>query len=364
MGVKLQSSAGGSVELNAPVTTAAYTLTVPTTSGIIATTDQLQNFRNKIINGGLQVWQRNTSQTTGGYNSVDRFYFGWSSGSLSVVKGVDVQPSISSDLGNYMLLGGTSLVGGYILHTVENVRTFAGQTCTLSYYYNNVSGTETGTPPYLRQAFGSGGSTSVDTAPISDTSVLVLGTIYRRVLVFNVPSVAGKTIAADNGALTIIIPVAGTFQKTFYSLQLEGGSVATPFEQRPFGLELQLCQRYYQQSTPYGWVAPYAGAYSLRCGIASTYNGVAAETCYIPFATTMRGTPTITFYRPSHSTGHANALALYSNGTTWQYPSVATTVGFVHSSGFIANMDVTGKGSNSGTSAITEGSWIASNEIT
>ena len=33
---------------------------------------------------------------------------------------------------------------------------------------------------------------------------------------------------------------------TIRDVQLEEGSVATPFEQRPYGLELSLCQRYYQ----------------------------------------------------------------------------------------------------------------------
>lgn len=34
---------------------------------------------------------------------------------------------------------------------------------------------------------------------------------------------------------------------TFTNVQLEEGSVATPFEQRPYGLELSLCQRYFQK---------------------------------------------------------------------------------------------------------------------
>ena len=34
---------------------------------------------------------------------------------------------------------------------------------------------------------------------------------------------------------------------TFNFVQLEEGSVATPFENRPYGLELSLCQRYYQK---------------------------------------------------------------------------------------------------------------------
>jgi hypothetical protein len=40
-------------------------------------------------------------------------------------------------------------------------------------------------------------------------------------------------------------------------IQLEKGSVATPFEFRPYPLELQLCQRYYQEIK--GWrISTYA----------------------------------------------------------------------------------------------------------
>ena len=35
------------------------------------------------------------------------------------------------------------------------------------------------------------------------------------------------------------------------ALQLEKGTIPTPFEYRPYALELSLCQRYYQKYTNY-----------------------------------------------------------------------------------------------------------------
>jgi hypothetical protein len=53
---------------------------------------------------------------------------------------------------------------------------------------------------------------------------------------------ASSNVSAATGAVSVI----GTLNATFYitGLQLETGSVATPFERRPYGTELMLCQRY------------------------------------------------------------------------------------------------------------------------
>ena len=93
---------------------------------------------------------------------------------------------------------------------------------------------------------------------------LSLTTSWQKFTVtVSVPSISGKTLGTDgNDYLGVLFwfdagssyatraaslgQQSGTFD--IANVQLEEGSVATPFEQRPAGLELQLCQRYYEQS--------------------------------------------------------------------------------------------------------------------
>jgi hypothetical protein len=55
---------------------------------------------------------------------------------------------------------------------------------------------------------------------------------------------AGATYTSATGATSVV----GTNGATWYitGVQLEVGSVATPFERRPYGTELSLCQRYFE----------------------------------------------------------------------------------------------------------------------
>ena len=67
-------------------------------------------------------------------------------------------------------------------------------------------------------------------------------------------STAGAWVAGSYVSATGATSVVGTSGATFYitGVQLEAGSVATPFEHRQYGQELALCQRYFQKS-PTGW---------------------------------------------------------------------------------------------------------------
>jgi hypothetical protein len=79
------------------------------------------------------------------------------------------------------------------------------------------------------------------------------------------------------------------FEQRYTGCQLEAGPVATPFEQRPYGLELLLCQRYYYKLP--------AGA--LVCMYSPSPNATVESTTglrwgQIVHPVTMRATPTTT----------------------------------------------------------------------
>jgi hypothetical protein len=99
----------------------------------------------------------------------------------------------------------------------------------------------------------------------------------------------------------------GTTGATFYitGVQLEQGSVATPFERRQYGEELMLCQRYFEMTYDIG-TAPGSGSAANTGAFLSALNGT-STTGYIGastvFKVTKRATPTITFYDTAGTSG-------------------------------------------------------------
>lgn len=88
-------------------------------------------------------------------------------------------------------------------------------------------------------------------------------------------------------------------------VQLEIGGAPTVFDRRPFAVELEACQRYYQKSFPYAVAPAQSGGATggfnvyLGTGVTGTNGGT------IPLRPTMRVTPsTVTTYNPS--AGNAN----------------------------------------------------------
>jgi hypothetical protein len=102
---------------------------------------------------------------------------------------------------------------------------------------------------------------------------------------------------------------------TFYitGVQLEKGSQATAFDYRPFGYELQLCERYYEVSGRAIDSSVWA-FYSMAAVISQSTSYV----CGKQFATQKRTAPTITIYSRN---GTINGISAFNTGSdvagTW-----------------------------------------------
>jgi hypothetical protein len=96
---------------------------------------------------------------------------------------------------------------------------------------------------------------------------------------------AGAWAAGNLVQPTGTVSVVGTNGATWYitGVQLEKGSTATSFDYRPYGTELQLCQRYYYKQIPPIANQAFGNGYSTS---ATAFN------CLVQFPVTMRTNPT------------------------------------------------------------------------
>lgn len=119
-------------------------------------------------------------------------------------------------------------------------------------------------------------------------------------------------------------------QNSFFDLtgvQVEAGAVATPFERRPFGMELALCQRYFEKSyeledkpgTDVNGLTP-----AKRGGLLYSVHsdGVSDSTCQIFYKVTKRkSNNTLTFYTTAGSINQV--FRSYSGGSQGITPGVS-----------------------------------------
>lgn len=212
------------------------------------------SFRNKLINGKFDVWQRGLSFVNMAGNSLiyvaDRWCvaFATAAATGSVQYGAfgvgGVEPL---DKGALIMSVPANAAGSNLRQRIEGVHTLAGQMVTLSFYVAANSGSTT-LGLNVTQNFGSGGSASV--ANLLPQTISVPNNVYQRaVFTFQLPSIAGKTIGAGD-FLELSIQTQGTAAHTlgFAGAQLEAGTVPTPLEIRPYSLEMLMCQRYYEKA--------------------------------------------------------------------------------------------------------------------
>jgi len=223
--------------------------------------------KNKIINGDFRINQRNFTSATSGY-CFDRWTIAASGGTMTVTPQTftaGAAPVTGYEAQTYaqIVTSGYGSAGDYglFIQNIEDARTFAGQTVTISFWAKAASGTpKIAVETYLGIGIGgSGGTTSTPAGAVT------ISTSWARYSVtFAVPSLSGATVGTSSTiAVNLWVSAGSTFNtrassigtqnNTFsiWGVQAENGSVATPFTTASGTLqgELALCQRYYERRT-------------------------------------------------------------------------------------------------------------------
>ena len=237
---------------------AALNSTSSATSGLTALSNGTNGITyqpvsyNAIINGAFDIWQRGTSFTGTGYTA-DRWNGNWNGTGARVISRETFSPGTAPVAGyegqffcrfNQTTAGTGGTFSNFTEQKIEDVRTLAGQTATLSFFAKADSNRTI--TSIFSHTFGSGGSSTIFFGSTSHS----LTTAWQRFTVtLQIPSLAGKTIGAGNFLAVIFTNVALNTAQTIdlWGVQLEAGAVATPFKRNAPSIQAELaaCQRYY-----------------------------------------------------------------------------------------------------------------------
>jgi hypothetical protein len=313
--------------------------------------------RNLIINGAMQIAQRNTSVTgitTGGYYTADRWIIGISSAGTWTMNVESSGPAntefrksanvicttANSSLGSNEQFRLLQRIEGQNLQSIKK-GTSAAESLTISFY---VKSSNTGT--YICEFFDNDNTRQISksytidaadtwekktiTVPPDTTGQfdndnansfqlsfwLAAGTDFTSGTLNSSAWASNVTANRLVGQLNLANAVGNYWAVT--GIQLETGTVATPYEWLDYGVELAKCQRYYEKMDTTDSLPFIGQAYSTTAIQAS-----------MTWKVTKRAAPTIAFSGTStiyNSTGSGNAATLtyagistdvaYINGTT------------------------------------------------
>jgi hypothetical protein len=273
---------------------------------------QLAGMRNKIINGKMEIAQRGTSFAAASGYTLDRWQIDASSSAVLTASQQNDVPSsneFQNSLRTAVTTADSSIAAGEFArfqYKLEgyNVREFIGKTFTLSFW---VRSSKTGIHCVGMRNSGA------DRSYVGEYTINAANTWEQKSITVTGGFPSTGTWDWTNGVgigLNFMLACGSTFQTTagawqtgnflgsanqvncldtignifaITGVQLEVGSVATPFEHRPFGAELALCQRYYETGSVGD---PVGVSYGLAAG--SNY-----KVKDVSFAETKRATPTI-----------------------------------------------------------------------
>lgn len=240
--------------------------------------------KNAIINGAFDVWQRatgTTSTASSGYFA-DRWRYVATGGTAKVFSQSQQAfnpggaPVAGYEAKNFLRVAVTTAGSGYTVESVEqpieDVRTFAGTTVTVSFWAKTTSSTLNFTPR-LTQYFGPVGSADV---VVNGSSISVTTAWTRFTQTLTVPSISGKSINDGSSLIFAIVPntLNTIYTLDLWGVQVEAGSIATNFATATETVadEIALCQRYYYRtSNTLAATAPFGSGMQFSATVAWAY---------------------------------------------------------------------------------------------
>jgi hypothetical protein len=348
-------------------------------------------FRNVIINGAMQIAQRGTSAaglTSGeAYRTVDRFVsaFG-TTGTWTETQSTDAPPGFGNSrkfectTANASLSAGSYLIWGQNIEG-QNLQQFAKGTSsakpfTLSFW---VKAFQTGT--FVAELYDNTNSRQVTktftinasatweyktiqfpadaTGAFANSNASALSLFFWLVAgtTFTSGTATGSWSSASNANRAVGLTVNGASSTSNYfqftGVQLEQNYQPTPFEQRPIGTELALCQRYFEK-TYATETAPGTNTYNGFFTGSVTSSSFANCLVGVRFKVEKRASPTMTGYNPNGGAsgvwGYSRAAGTGTGSVTFDNPSTSgCRVYFSVGADFIATT--------------FEGHWVASAEL-
>jgi hypothetical protein len=323
-------------------------------NGMTPTADSLQGFRNRIINGNMVIDQRNAGASvtpTGSAYTLDRWRLGLASSQRMSVQRVSDAPAGFTNSILFTVTTAGSATAGDLIYLQQNIEGFnvsdlgfgtaSAKSVTASFW---VKSSVTG----LKSISLNNGA--LNRAYCTTYNIDVANTWEYKTV--TMPGDTTGTWETGNGnglELHFNFQVGSTYETTlnawaagrFYSassvpditdtsgatisftgVQLEAGSVATPFERRPYGTELQLAMRYFQ------FFGPRIGSGTNDGNlVVSLITGQPARPALPLLQTPMRAAPSVTVYSRTEASGFLSEFSSYSAITISSINNVSAEIG-------------------------------------
>jgi len=268
-----------------------------TAASLASYASNFPNFRNRIINGDMRIDQRNAgviSNPTGGTNTytIDRWQFSFYNPGSRVTNVQQVSDDVPKGFSHSMKVScgnnsGTQDANEQLLiqqqiegHNVGDFSWYdnSPSVLTLSFYVkSNLTGSF---PLIIKLSSNNSSQNSVGTRTLPlKYEINTANTWERKSVTFTLDEYSGTRIISNTFAIAVAFylsagssrrgvaynvwrgnanqATSGLDNYTFLDstsneffitgVQLEVGTVPTPFEHRPYGTELALCQRYFER---------------------------------------------------------------------------------------------------------------------